>query len=81
MDDAATLTRHPVGKGHLDGRQRALVALEIVLAVSAYGGSIGLMTGSMSTGSSADRLPFGSVVLGGPRWGSWWPSRPRWRPC
>jgi len=65
MDAAPALTDRSETIGRLDGLQRALVGLEIVLAVSAYGGSIGLMTGSMSTGSYARRLPFGSVVLGG----------------
>jgi hypothetical protein len=46
-------------------RTRAVVALEVLLAVSAVAGSVGLATGSLSMGETERQLPFHSPVLGG----------------
>lgn len=45
--------------------QRALVALELLLAVGAFGGAIGLVTGTLDLHEAADDLPLASPVLGG----------------
>jgi len=39
MSMRSTPTRHSPGAGHLDGRGWAVVALEVVLAVSAFAGN------------------------------------------
>lgn len=44
---------------------RALLWLEILLAIGAYGGAIGLITGSVDLGDAAADLPFGSMAFGG----------------
>jgi len=44
---------------------RALLALEILLALGAYGGAIGLITGGIDLGDAAADLPFGSMAFGG----------------
>lgn len=49
----------------LDASTRVTVALEGLLAVSAFAGSFGLMSGTLSMGDAEKRLPFGSPVLGG----------------
>lgn len=45
--------------------ERVLLWLEVLLAVGAYGGAIGLITEGLDLGEAAARLPFGSMVLGG----------------
>lgn len=60
---AGAAVRSPTDR--LDGPGRLLVGLEAFLSVSAFGGAAGMITGSMSLGEYADRLPFASPVLGG----------------
>lgn len=43
----------------------ALLWLEVLLALGAYGGAIGLITGGVDLGDAAADLPFGSTVFGG----------------
>jgi|GEM_PF-2419195 len=45
--------------------RRALLWLEVLLAVGAYGGAVGLITGGVDIGDAAADLPFGSTVFGG----------------
>ncbi len=45
--------------------EHALLWLEVLLALGAYGGAIGLLTGAMDFGPATDDLPFGSTVLAG----------------
>lgn len=45
--------------------QRVLVALELLLAVGAFGGALGLVTGALDLHEAADDLPLASPVLGG----------------
>lgn len=44
---------------------RALLWLEILLAIGAFGGAIGLITGGVDLGDAAADLPFGSMAFGG----------------
>lgn len=46
-------------------RETAILWLEAVLALGAFGGAIALITGSIDFGESTSRLPFGSPVLAG----------------
>jgi hypothetical protein len=54
------VTRTPLG--HLE---RALVGLEIFLALGAFGGALGLLTGGIDLGDSVADLPFESAAFGG----------------
>lgn len=45
--------------------ERALLTLEILLAVGAYGGAIGLASGGLDLGEATARLPLQSLVLAG----------------
>lgn len=47
------------------GTRRALLWLESLLAVGAYAGAVGLITGGVDLGAAADDLPFGSLAFGG----------------
>lgn len=48
------------------GTHRVLAVAAMVVAISAYGGTIGLATGGLSLGETLnDRLPWHSPVLGG----------------
>jgi hypothetical protein len=52
----------------LEGRSRTarvLLWLELLLAIGAYGGALGLITGGIDIGEAAARLPFGSMVFAG----------------
>jgi hypothetical protein len=49
----------------LDGIQRWLVGLEGLLAIGAYAGAIGLLTGVTTLGDSMRDVPFESTVLAG----------------
>lgn len=42
-----------------------LVVMEALLAVGAYGGAVGLVTGGVDLGAATADLPFGSAVFGG----------------
>jgi hypothetical protein len=44
---------------------RALLWLEILLAVGAYAGALGLITEGIDIGEAAAKLPFGSMVFAG----------------
>ncbi len=44
---------------------RALLALEVLLAVGAYGGAVGLIAGGVDLGGAEENLPFGSMAFGG----------------
>jgi len=47
-------------------RHRALAVLAGLIALSAYGGALGLITGSLNLGSAVTaRLPFHSTIVGG----------------
>jgi hypothetical protein len=50
---------------HLDDLQRALVSMEVFLAIGAAGGSWGLISGSIDPSTYREHLPFRSPVLGG----------------
>jgi hypothetical protein len=52
-------------KNGLSGIERALIWLEGLLAVGAYAGAIGMITGGVDFGEAAARLPFQSMVLAG----------------
>jgi len=52
-------------RSSLDDGQRALVGMETLLAIAAFAGSCGLISGSVDTSSYADRLPLSSPALGG----------------
>jgi hypothetical protein len=45
--------------------ERALLWLEALLAIGAYGGAIGLVTGGVDIGDATADLPFGSTTFGG----------------
>lgn len=45
--------------------ERALLALEILLALGAYGGAFGLIVQGFDLGEAGERLPFGSYVFAG----------------
>lgn len=45
--------------------ERALLVLEVLLAVGAFAGAVALITGGVDFGDMAERLPFGSLVFGG----------------
>jgi len=47
------------------GVERAILWLEGLLAVGAYVGAIGFLTGGLDIGSAAERLPFGSLAFAG----------------
>ncbi len=49
----------------LDGPRRALLVLDVLLAVGAAGGSWGLISGSVDASTYVQRLPFQSTVFGG----------------
>lgn len=52
--------------GSVSSRHGVLAVLAGLIALSAYGGALGLITGSLNPGTTvADRLPFQSPVLGG----------------
>lgn len=44
---------------------RALLWLEVLLAIGAYGGAVGLITGGIDLGEATAELPFGSTAFGG----------------
>jgi hypothetical protein len=48
-----------------DGLDLTLVVLEVVLAISAFGGAWALLSGTADTSSYVDRLPFSSPSFGG----------------
>ncbi len=52
-------------RSRFDGRQRALLVLDGLLAVGAFGGSWGLISGSVDADTYVHRLPFHSTGLGG----------------
>lgn len=45
------------------GTERALMALEVILAVGALGGAVALASGFIDLGEATGRLPFGSPVF------------------
>lgn len=45
--------------------ERALLWLEVLLAVGAFGGAAGLISGSIDLGPAMTRLPFGSTTFAG----------------
>ncbi|GGI07127.1 hypothetical protein [Egicoccus halophilus] len=45
--------------------ERALLVLEVLLALAASAGAVGLVGGGLSLGGATARLPFGSTVLAG----------------
>ena len=57
---------NPVRALRRPARHRAIGALAVVTAVSAYAGATGLVTGLLATDGTLDsRLPFASPVFGG----------------
>jgi hypothetical protein len=53
------------GTRRLTGTERALVWLEVLLVLGAYGGAVGLITGGVDLGEATADLPFGSPAFGG----------------
>ncbi len=47
------------------GRRWGVAVFAAIIAFSAYAGAVGLISGGLSLGDMASRLPFGSPVLGG----------------
>ncbi|MFP4311701.1 MAG: hypothetical protein ACLFS9_06925 [Nitriliruptoraceae bacterium] len=45
--------------------RRSLLWLEALLAIGAFAGAVGLITGGVDLGEVADDLPFGSTAFGG----------------
>jgi hypothetical protein len=45
--------------------ERAVLWLEVLLAVGAYAGALGLIMGGVDLGEAEARLPFGSMAFGG----------------
>lgn len=45
--------------------EKVVVALEILLAIGAYGGAIGLLGGFIDFAESTERLPWGSLTFAG----------------
>ncbi|CAN5893947.1 hypothetical protein BH23ACT5_BH23ACT5_17570 [soil metagenome] len=45
--------------------ERALLVLEVLLGVGAFGAAAALIMGAVDFGEAAERLPFGSLVFGG----------------
>ena len=47
------------------GTERVLLWLEALLALGAFGGAVGLVTGAADLGPATADLPFGSTILAG----------------
>jgi hypothetical protein len=57
-----TAVARPTGR---TAAERALLWLEALLALGAYGGAIGLIVGGVDLGEATADLPFGSTVFAG----------------
>jgi hypothetical protein len=58
-------TLAPERASHRPGRERAILWLEALLAIGAFAGAIGLISGGVDLGEATSRLPFGSPLFGG----------------
>lgn len=63
--DSSQSTSAPGRAGRLGHRRLGLIVAEVLLAVGAFGGAVGLIVGGIDLGKATDDLPFGSPVLGG----------------
>jgi hypothetical protein len=63
LQTAPAVTAAPPHRRTATGR--ALLTLELVLAVGAYAGAVGLLTEAVDLGGGEANLPFGSMVFGG----------------
>ncbi len=61
----ATMTTTEPAGGRRPRAERFLLWLEVLLAIGALGGAVGLVTGGVDLGPATASLPFGSVVFAG----------------
>lgn len=59
------MTTAPARPGRRPATERALLWLEALLALGAYGGAAGLILGGVDLGEATADLPFGSTVFAG----------------
>src|SRR5689334_3591592 len=65
MDTATSFTDSKGTRRQVDGREVALVALEVLVAIGAYSGGIALAANAVDTSSYVAQLPFASTAFAG----------------